>query len=70
MTFFTGGSSSSSSTTGRVQYAYLSQTSLDALTSGDRKNVINMGVSFVPNTSIINGWATNVNGTDCSLMPV
>lgn len=35
-----------------------------------RKNVINMGVSFVPNTSIINGWATNVNGTDCSLMPV
>lgn len=34
-----------------------------------RKNVINMGVSFVPNTSVINGWSTNVNGTDCSLMP-
>lgn len=35
-----------------------------------RKNVINMGVSFVPNTTVINGWSTNVNGTDCSLMPV
>lgn len=35
-----------------------------------RKNVINIGASYVPNTTIINGWSTNVNGTNCGLMPV
>lgn len=34
-----------------------------------RYNVINIGMSFVLDTSIIAGWATNVNGTDCALMP-
>jgi hypothetical protein len=35
-----------------------------------RKNVINMSQSFVPDTSVIAEWATNVDGTNCSLMPV
>lgn len=34
-----------------------------------RKNVINIGASFVPNTAVIAGWATNVDGTNCALMP-
>ncbi|MBL8344729.1 MAG: right-handed parallel beta-helix repeat-containing protein [Rubrivivax sp.] len=34
-----------------------------------RNNVINMGNSFVPDTSSISGWGTNVNSTDCSLLP-
>ncbi|MBP8274499.1 MAG: right-handed parallel beta-helix repeat-containing protein, partial [Acidobacteria bacterium] len=34
-----------------------------------RKNVINIGASFVPDTSVIAGWATNVDGTNCALMP-
>lgn len=62
MTFFTGGSSSTSTTTGRVQYAYLSQASLDALTSGDQ-DVIYI-LNEAPYTRYL--W----NGTDCSLMPV
>jgi hypothetical protein len=34
-----------------------------------RNNVINMGASFVPVTSVISGWNTNVNSTDCALVP-
>lgn len=34
-----------------------------------RNNVINMSNSFVPDSSIINGWSTNINSTDCSLTP-
>ena len=34
-----------------------------------RDNVINMANSFVPNTSVINGWSTNINSTNCSLVP-
>jgi hypothetical protein len=31
-----------------------------------RNNVINFGASFVPDTSVIDGWNTNVNSTNCS----
>jgi len=31
-----------------------------------RNNVINLGNSFVPVTSVISGWSTNINSTDCS----
>jgi len=34
-----------------------------------RYNVINLGASFVPDTSIIGGWTTNIGSTDCSLVP-
>lgn len=34
-----------------------------------RDNVINIGASFVPDTSIIAGWGTNLDGTDCSRVP-
>lgn len=34
-----------------------------------RNNVINMAVSFVPDKSVIAGWATNIDGTDCSKVP-
>lgn len=34
-----------------------------------RLNVINLGASFVPDPSTIAGWATNINGTDCSKVP-
>lgn len=34
-----------------------------------RNNVINMAASFVPVTSVISGWNTNVNSTNCALVP-
>jgi hypothetical protein len=34
-----------------------------------RNNVINMANSFVPNSGVIAGWASNINSTDCSLVP-
>jgi len=34
-----------------------------------RNNVINMSNSFVPDTSVISGWSTNINSTNCSLVP-
>jgi hypothetical protein len=34
-----------------------------------RNNVINLSASFVPVTSVISGWNTNVNSTDCALVP-
>jgi hypothetical protein len=34
-----------------------------------RSNVINMGASYVPVTSVISGWSTNINSTDCRLVP-
>ncbi|MBI5717032.1 MAG: hypothetical protein HZC37_05010, partial [Burkholderiales bacterium] len=34
-----------------------------------RNNVINLGASFVPDTSVISGWSTNINSTDCSRVP-
>jgi len=34
-----------------------------------RNNVINMGASFVPDTSVISGWSTNINSTNCALTP-
>jgi len=34
-----------------------------------RNNVINLGNSFVPNTSVIAGWNSNINSTDCGLTP-
>jgi hypothetical protein len=34
-----------------------------------RNNVINLGASFVPDTSAITGWSTNINSTNCSLLP-
>mgnify|MGYP001361141327 CR=1 FL=1 len=34
-----------------------------------RSNVINMGASFVPDTSVVAGWTTNINSTNCSLVP-
>jgi hypothetical protein len=33
-----------------------------------RDNVINIGNSFVPDSSLIGGWSTNINSTDCSLL--
>jgi hypothetical protein len=33
-----------------------------------RNNVINMANSFVPNSGVIAGWASNINSTDCSLL--
>jgi hypothetical protein len=33
-----------------------------------QNNVINIPASYVPDTSVIAGWATNINGTDCSLL--
>ncbi|MBL8323730.1 MAG: hypothetical protein JNJ89_02110, partial [Rubrivivax sp.] len=34
-----------------------------------RNNVINIGASFVPDSSVITGWSTNINSTDCALVP-
>ncbi len=34
-----------------------------------RQNVIDMGASFVPDSSVIAGWSTNIDSTDCSLVP-
>jgi hypothetical protein len=34
-----------------------------------RNNVINMGASFVPDTSVISGWGSNINSTNCALVP-
>lgn len=34
-----------------------------------RNNVINLANSFVPNTGAISGWSTNINSTDCALVP-
>ncbi len=34
-----------------------------------RNNVINVAASFVPDTSAIAGWSTNVNSTNCALLP-
>lgn len=34
-----------------------------------RHNVINLAASFVPDTSVIAGWSTNIDGTDCSKVP-
>lgn len=34
-----------------------------------RNNVINLANSFVPDPAAIAGWATNINGTDCSKVP-
>jgi hypothetical protein len=34
-----------------------------------RNNVINMANSFVPNTGVISGWSTNINSTNCALVP-
>lgn len=34
-----------------------------------RNNVINIGASYVPDTSVIGGWSTNINSTDCSRVP-
>ncbi len=34
-----------------------------------RNNVINMGPSFVPDASIIAGWNTNIDSTNCNLVP-
>ena len=34
-----------------------------------RSNVINMGASFVPDTGVLAGWTTNINSTNCSLVP-
>jgi len=34
-----------------------------------RNNVINMAASFVPVTSLISGWNTNINSTNCALVP-
>lgn len=34
-----------------------------------RNNVINMNNSFVPDTSVIAGWDTNINSTNCALVP-
>ncbi len=34
-----------------------------------RNNVINIGNSFVPVTSVISGWSTNINSTNCALVP-
>jgi hypothetical protein len=34
-----------------------------------RNNVINMGASFVPDTSVVAGWSSNVNSTNCTLVP-
>jgi len=34
-----------------------------------RNNVIDLGASFVPDSSGIEGWDTNIDGTDCSLVP-
>ena len=34
-----------------------------------RNNVINLGASYVPDTSVISGWSTNINSADCSRVP-
>lgn len=34
-----------------------------------RQNVINMAASFVPDSSVIAGWSTNIDSTDCSRVP-
>lgn len=34
-----------------------------------RNNVINLANSFVPDTGVIAGWSTNIDGTDCSKVP-
>lgn len=34
-----------------------------------RNNVINVGASFVPDTSVVAGWSSNINSTNCSLVP-
>jgi hypothetical protein len=34
-----------------------------------RNNVINVGASFVPDPSVVSGWSTNINSTNCALVP-
>ena len=34
-----------------------------------RNNVINMGASFVPDKGVVAGWTTNINSTNCALVP-
>jgi len=34
-----------------------------------RLNVINKAASFTPDTSALAGWSTNIDGTDCALVP-
>jgi hypothetical protein len=34
-----------------------------------RNNVINLNQSAVPDTSILSSWSTNINSTDCGLLP-
>ena len=34
-----------------------------------RQNVINMAASFVPDSSVIAEWSTNIDSTDCSRVP-
>ncbi|MBL8340913.1 MAG: hypothetical protein JNL30_05535, partial [Rubrivivax sp.] len=34
-----------------------------------RNNVINLGASFVPDPGAIGGWNTNINSTNCALVP-
>ncbi len=34
-----------------------------------RNNVINIRNSFVPVTSLLSGWSTNIDSTDCALVP-
>jgi hypothetical protein len=34
-----------------------------------RNNVININASYVPDTSVLAGWSTNVNSTDCAKIP-
>jgi hypothetical protein len=34
-----------------------------------RNNVVNMGESILPSVSLVSGWDTNINSSDCSLVP-
>lgn len=53
-------------TAGIQAYAYNGNTFVGVVI---RNNVIDLGASFVPDTSVIEGWDTNIDGTDCSLVP-
>lgn len=57
-------------TAGIQAYAYPNEAPGNFLGVTIRKNVINIGASFVPNTAVIAEWATNINSTNCALVPV
>lgn len=56
-------------TQGIQAYAYPNENPGPFLGVTIRKNVINIGASYVPVTSVISEWGTNIDSTNCALVP-